>query len=72
MTTLDVHLEEDMRCRDDIQLLEGPILIPCSCRGLEGSADKAGFKGFLFEVPAGECEVEGIFASPKIYQKENN
>lgn len=61
-----------MRCRDDIQLLDGPILLPCPCPGLEGSADKAGFNEFLFEVPAGEYEVEGIFASPKIYQKNNN
>lgn len=54
ITMLDIHLEEDMRCRDDIQLLEGPILLACPCPVLEGSADKAGFKGFLFEEPAGE------------------
>lgn len=35
---------------------------------LAASVDKAGFKEFLFEVPAREYEVEGIFASPKIYK----
>jgi hypothetical protein len=68
-TMFDIHLEEDMRCRDDIQLLDGPILLSCPCPRSEGSADEAGVKGFLFEVPAGEYEVEAIFASPKIYQK---
>lgn len=72
ITMLDIHLEEVRRCRDDIQLLEVPILLPCPCPRLEGSADKSGFKEFLFEVPSGKYEVEGILASPKIYQKENN
>ena len=58
-----------MCCRDDIKLLEGPILLPCACPGLEASADKDCFKEFLCEVLAGENEVEGIFASPKICKK---
>jgi len=53
-----------MCCRDDIQLLEGPILLPCPCPGLDASADKDCFKEFLLEVPAGEDEAAGIFASP--------
>jgi len=62
-------LAEDMRCTDEIQLLEGPILLlPCPFTGLAASVDKAGFKEFLFEVPAREYEVEGICASPKIYK----
>jgi len=53
-----------MCCRDDIQLVEGPILLPCPCPGLEASADKDCFMEFLFEALAGEYEAEGIFASP--------
>lgn len=58
-----------MRCRDDIQLLEGAILLPCPCPGLEASAEKAGFKEVRFEAPA-EYEVDAIFDSPKIYKKK--
>ena len=69
ITIFSIHLAEDIRCTDDIQLLEGPILPPCP-PGLEASANKAGFDEFLFEIPAGEYEVEGIFASPKICIKK--
>lgn len=69
ITILGIHLAEDMRCTDEIQLLEGPILLlPCPCPGLGASVDKAGFMVFLLEVPAIEYEVEGIFDSPKIYK----
>ena len=54
ITILDIHLAEDMRCRDEIQLLEGPTLLPCPWPGLAASEDRAGFKEFLFEGPAGE------------------
>lgn len=65
ITIPGIHLAEDLRCRDEIQLLEGPILLlPCPGPGFTASG--AGFKEFLFEVPAREYEVEGIFAPLKI------
>lgn len=42
-----------MRRKEEIQLLEGPILSPRA--GSVDSAGNNGFKVFLFEMPGGMC-----------------
>ena len=70
ITKLVIYLADDMRCRDEIQLLEGPNLLPCPCPGLAASVANTGFKELLFELPACEYEVEGMFASSKTYEND--
>ena len=47
------HLAEEMRRKEEIQLLEGPILSPRV--GSVDSAGNNGFEAFLFEMPGGMC-----------------
>lgn len=60
-----------MRCRGEIQLLEGPILLLPPYPGFTASVDSAAFKEFLFDASI-EYEVEGTVASPKIYKKKRS
>lgn len=56
-----------MRGSDEIQLLEGPILLPCPLPGFVASEGKIGFEEFRLEVPASEYEVEAMCASLRTY-----
>lgn len=65
------HLEEEIRCRDEIQLLEGPILLVCPwCAVFVVSVGNMGFGAFLFEKPARENEVDGMCASLTICREK--
>lgn len=56
-----------MRGSDDIQLLEGPIWLPCPLPGFVVSMGNAGFEEFLLEEPASAYEVEAMFSSLGTY-----
>ena len=56
------HLAEEKRCRDEIQLLEGPTFLPFPLPEPEVSAANNGFGAFLFETPTRGDEVVGVCA----------
>jgi hypothetical protein len=58
------HFAEEMRGSDEIQLLEGPILLPCPLPGFVASVGKTALEAFLLEGP--EFEVEAMCASLSI------
>lgn len=62
------HFAEWMRCNDDIQLLEGPILLLCPWAGLALSFGRTGFEACRFDVPPTWNEVEGM-CSLTIYKR---
>lgn len=48
------HFAEEIRCNDEIQLLEGPTLELCPIPGFEASVGITSFGVLLFEAPTSE------------------
>lgn len=68
------HFAEEMRRREDIQLLEVPLFSPCTW--LAVSAGNIGFGAFLFDTPAtgyaaAEMYVLDIFCKLRIYSESS-
>lgn len=62
------HFEEEMRRREEIQLLEGTVLSPCPWPVFVISDDKLDLETLPFGTPAGENEVDGICAGFNTYE----
>lgn len=61
------HLAEDIRRREEIQLLEGPVLSPFALAVL-ASLDTISFEPFPFAMTAEANEVDGMCALLIIYR----
>jgi hypothetical protein len=61
-----------MRGSDEIQLLEGPILLPwpCPLPGFVASVGNTFFEAFRLEGPASEYEAEAMCASLRTYVRK--
>lgn len=61
------HFAEEMRGSDEIQLPEGPILLPCPLPGFIASEGKTALEAFLLEGPAVAYDVEAMCAPLSIF-----
>lgn len=61
------HLDEEMRRKEEIQLLDGPELSPFPWL-VFASVDNIGFEAFPFTATAGDSEVDGTCGLLKTYK----